>query len=57
MQLIWFIAFVMTVFFVFYQKMLDHVYMLEKSEDQFLFFMVIHQKWLMKSFSLKRDAF
>jgi len=47
----------MTVFFVFYQKMLDHVYMLEKSEDQFLFFMVIHQKWLMKSFSLKRDAF
>jgi len=28
-----------------------------KSEDQFLFFLVIHQKWLMERFSVKMDAF
>ena len=39
-----------------YQKML-RVYMLEKREDHFLFFLVIHEKYLMKRFSVKMDAF
>jgi len=33
------------------------VYMLEKREDHFLFFLVIYEKYLMKRFSVKMDAF
>ena len=50
MQLISFIAFVMTVFSFVYQKML-RVYMLEKVKTIFLFFLVIRQKWLIPGFS------
>jgi len=46
MQQISFIALVM--------KML-RMYMLEKVKT--FFFLVIHQKWLMKRFSVKMDAF
>jgi len=56
MQLISFIAFVMTVFFVCLSENVACVHV-GKSEDQFLFFLVIHRKWLMKRFSVKMDAF
>jgi len=56
MQLISFIAFVMTVFVVCLSENVACV-CVGKSEDHFLFFLVIHQKWLMKSFSLKMGVF
>jgi len=56
MQLISFIAFVMTVFVICLSENVACV-RVGKSEDHFLFFLVIHQKWLMKSFSLKMDVF
>jgi len=56
MQLISFIAFVMTVFFVCFSENLACVHV-GKNEDHFLFFLVIHQTWLMKGFSVKMDTF
>jgi len=49
MQLIIFIAFVITVFFVCLSENVACV-RVGKSEDNFSFFSVIHQKWFMKVF-------
>ena len=46
----------MTVFFLWLSENVACVDV-GKSEDHFLFFLVIHKKWFMKSFSVKMDAF
>jgi len=56
MQLISFIAFVITAFFICLSENVACVHV-GKREDHFLFFLVIHQKWLMKRFLVKMDAF